>query len=775
MRRPAVFISAAFGIGIFTAFHVNMGFVMLMILMTCAVAFFVWEKICCREASRNDTMIGGRHKLIKLICIFICIAAVGGFRFEYSKVNMDSAQSSFGKEMYVEGFAVEADDKEGYILLKVDGGTYDYLVRCYGEDNDTLLYVGSRVKVFGQVQEPGGKRNPSCFDYGLYLRSCGTAAIVDAKTIKEMPYGQVPLLKLTAGIRYGLSGRLSQMTNKSTKGMIMAMLFGDKSHMDEDVYEEFRKNGTAHVLAVSGLHVGVLYGFFVMLWRGRKGSLFYVIILTVLLIYSALADFSPSVVRAAVMITLHIAAKLLNRRYDLLSAAGTTFMIMLIAEPYQLFNTGFQLSFLAMASIGVILPFAENFYKGIFLVSASVQIGMMPYTAFVFNYISLSTVVVNIPVVFLVGLLQPVALCLMVSRILPEGVVELLIRTLEIGCDGMIGINQLFYADGLTFFNVVSPPVWLLAVYYGIIFMFMSEAGQLMRLRHMKKRIVIWILVIMTAAACVDFVTDNGFSMTAVTFVDVGQGDCIHIRTGEGKNYLIDGGGSKNYDVGEGILKPYFLKNGIRHIDAAFVTHLHQDHYDGIRSLAKDGMISRIGVYEGNRLMEKELELDSGAELFYLYAGQKINLGIGVFLEVMAPNRKSTSEYEEMLLKEDDENSYSLIFKLTYKGVDVLVTGDIDSDGESELIRGCGKNLKCDILKVPHHGSRHSSSEEFIQSADPSVAVFQVGKNNYGHPDDEVIAAYEQRGAQIYRNDTDGGVGIIISEKNRIKVVKMVD
>lgn len=773
MRRPAVFISAAFGIGVFTAFHINTGQIMWIILMICAIAVFIWEKF--REINERKHNLNGRtcNRYVRMICLFICFAAAGGCCLEYEKINIDKAEKNFGRDLNVEGIVLSADEKDGYYMLTVGGREYNYLVRYYGEIKDVSLYIGSTVNAFGHVQKPAEKRNPACFDYELYLRSCGIGAIIDAKTINIMPGGEIPFLKITVGIRSDLSSRLTRMTNQETKGMIMAILFGDKNGMEENIYEEFRENGTSHVLAVSGLHVGVLYGFFVTLWRGRKGCLFYIVTMIILLMYTILADCSPSVVRAALMIILHSTSGIMHRRYDILSATGITFLIMLSAEPYRLFNTGFQLSFIAMASIGVVLPYMKNFYKGIFLSSAAIQLGMMPYTAFVFNYVSLSSVVANVPVIFIAGILLPIALCLLAGPILPESLFEIAVHILEIGCDVLIGVNRLFYADGLMSLDVVSPPVWLLVLYYGIVFMFMSEAGQLMRLRQMKKKLTACIILIVMIAVCVNCVTYDGFGMAGVTFVDVGQGDCIHIRTRDGKNYLIDGGGSQQYDVGMKTLKPYLLKNGVRHIDAAFVTHLHQDHYGGIRSLAEDGMIDKIGVYEGNRLNEKELE--SGADLFYLYEGQKVTLGQDVFLEVMAPERKSTEEYEKLMDDESDENSSCLIFKLIYMDVSILVTGDIGAEGESELINRWGNELKCDVLKVPHHGSRLSSSAGFIEASDPSAAVFQVGKNNYGHPAEDVIEAYEQKGINIYRNDRDGAVGIIISESGTAKVIKMVD
>ena len=251
----------------------------------------------------------------------------------------------------------------------------------------------------------------------------------------------------------------------------------------------------------------------------------------------------------------------------------------------------------------------------------------------------------------------------------------------------------------------------------------------------------------------------EGFSGPGVTFVDVGQGDCIHIRTPEGRNYMIDGGGSIRYDVGKKTLKPYLLKNGVTKLDAAFATHLHEDHFGGLRSLAQEGLIEKIGVYEGNRLLEDKLEQETDAELFYLYKGQRVVLGEGIFLDILAPERKNSREYELLARKQDDENAGSLIMKLTFLDMTVLITGDIDQEGEELLMKSCTREqLQCDVLKVAHHGSKYSSSEAFLDVASPEIAVFQVGRNSFGHPAPSVIENCRQKGIMVYRNDTSGAI-----------------
>ena len=221
--------------------------------------------------------------------------------------------------------------------------------------------------------------------------------------------------------------------------------------------------------------------------------------------------------------------------------------------------------------------------------------------------------------------------------------------------------------------------------------------------------------------------------------VDVGQGDCLHVKSKDNRNIIFDGGGRTEYNVGEKILKPYFLHNGKSRLEGAFVTHLHTDHYKGIEELNRCFKIGKV-IYKGRR-------------------GDKYSIGKGVFVEILWPEKQDFTI--------DDENENSLIFKVTVDGTSILVTGDIGKDGEARLIeryRGTGI-LKCDILKIPHHGSKYSSSDEFLKETDPKIAIIGVGKNNYGHPSDEVIEKLHQKGIITYRTDHHGAVGVIKEER----------
>ncbi|MCQ4637935.1 DNA internalization-related competence protein ComEC/Rec2 [Anaerovorax odorimutans] len=767
MRRPMILIATAFGGGITAAFFSHGEKILWLGILTEAAMLLILGRKAVKD----------RNVLVKA-CVFLCVFSVAGWWTQYWLDRPDPIEQQVGKQIQIEGVVTDIAQKDrGYAMTVKTRGSR-VLVRYYGKLEDYRQLAGCRVMFGGIPELPQARRNPGCFDYRLYLQTCGIRTVMTASFLEPAGGKQAAYIKFTARIKGRFERKLEACVKPEIKAMAMAMIFGDRSALPEDMYEDFQKNGTAHILAVSGLHIGIVYGFLAFLWRGKKGMLFYLGILFFLLAYAALADFSPSVVRAGLMITIHLGAKILHRRYDLLSAAAFTFLLMLCANPLQLFHIGFQLSFLAIASLGVILPFIGRWYQGIFLSSLAIQAGMLPYTAYVFNYVSLGAFFVNVPVIFLAGVLLPVGIGMLIVSCVSDTIFGMGAVFLEQGCRMLIWINSLFYAGGKTSFDVTSPPVFLLSLYYGLLFLGVCEKGRILFIRKKAKTLAAGALTVVLLSGIMAAAADDGFSGAEMVFVDVGQGDCVHVRTAEGRNYLFDGGGSISYDVGKKILKPYLLKNGVRKVDAAFATHLHEDHYGGIRSLAKEGMIEKIGVYEGNRIKEGELVKETGTEFLYLHGGQSVKLGEGVFLDILAPQRASEEEYEKIAAEEEDENAASLIMKLRYGPVSLLITGDIDQQGERALMEDyAGRDtLRSEILKVAHHGSKYSSTEDFLEAVSPKMAVIQVGKNNFGHPSQAVIEKCREKDIMVYRNDTSGAIGICMGKGGRgISVQKMME
>ena len=379
-----------------------------------------------------------------------------------------------------------------------------------------------------------------------------------------------------------------------------------------------------------------------------------------------------------------------------------------------------------------------------------------------FNYVSLISLIVNVPVIMLAGFIVPLGLISAVFSMIYAPLMAPAAGLLRLLCRALTWLNDMTCADGVTVFDVRSPDIRLVTAYYVMMFLFMSETGRLLFMRHEKKILILCAVLVITVVQISGMCCSNKFRKADLVFVDVGQGACVHLRT-SGGDYMVDGGGSINYDVGKKTLKPYLLKNGVRKLDGAFVTHLHTDHYKGIAELCRQGMVRKLYTYEGNRGKEAQLTKDTGlssGDIVYIRKGQRIILGDDTYVDVLWPEGISRDQSEAPAdITDEDENAYSLIMKIVHEGKSVMITGDIDSECHEMLAGMYGGQLSTDILQVAHHGSRYSFSSRFTDEACPSAAVFQVGKNNYGHPDEGVISEYRSRGMRICRNDQDGAVG----------------
>ena len=646
-----------------------------------------------------------------------------------------------------------------------DNGARSYkkkiLVNVYSDIADYRTVLWDRVYITGEVSIPKERSNPGTFDYRRYLKSIGIRCIITAENIENVKKaGGIAALLKSAKCR---TADIFESALGDDSAVVMGLLFGETSGIDEDIIETFRRGGTAHVLAVSGLHLGLLYSFLCRFKRKKRSIPADIAIVLALSAYTALAGFTASVVRACLMIFIHIAGNHLNRRYDLISSTCVSMIIILAINPMQIYSAGFQMSFLAVITLGVMIPLIQKKIKGILLPMIAVQTGMVPYTMYVFNYVSLTSVISNIPVYFIAAAMIPagisvIAFCWLPVIARPAAMITGLLVKLLLWC------NDFTYMGGVFTFDVASPSVIFLAVYYIFIFYMCSEAGQIALIRRNYKKIAaVFAAAVICGAGCSVYLSD-GFEKTDMVFVDVGQGDCLHIKAG-GKNLLIDGGGSFNYNVGKSTLKPYLLKNGVTKIDMALATHLHTDHYQGLKELSQTYRIKKLGVYEANSVNENHLKKEFKTdEILYLAAGDVINMGRNVSAEVLSPDRGNH-------LDEKDENKNSLVLRVNVKGSSVLMTGDIDEKGEKTLIEDT--DIKADILKIAHHGSRYSSCEKFIAVAAPKIAVIQVGKNTYGHPSEEVIKRLEEHKITVLRNDEQGAVGIRVNKAGDFGIVTM--
>lgn len=631
--------------------------------------------------------------------------------------------------------------------------TYQFVIRTdqnkilasyYSPLDQPWSLIGSKVSFCGTFSLPVEAGNPRTFDYRRYLLSKGIShtCTIESFTVEEPANSLYLLVK-----KYILVKREEYMTalsvNETAEGVLYGLLFGDKNQMDDTVYEDFQKNGTAHVLAVSGLHVGILYSIYRYLYEKKKSRVLTAAFLLFLFAYGTAALWSASVTRAIGLIVLTLFSKLCDRRYDLLTALSAMAIFSVVQNPYSILDAGFQMSFLAVLSITFLQkPFAK--YVGErWSVAFAVQAGLLPYMAYTFNYVSFVGILCNVPVIFLVSILVPIGMAGFIIFLFLDTVTSVIPKLLEAVTNIMIWCNSLFVSDGILSFDVISPPLYLMIFTYGLIFFCASEYFYIYFYRKDWKRIMAIFLIILLCTAAGTLIDRSPFDEAELVFVDVGQGDCLHIKTPAHKQILIDGGGKFGYNTGKKTLKPYLLKNRIREINLAAATHLHLDHFAGLEELAACYPVDQL-LTEGK-------------------AGQAIFVEEGYWLEILWPKKRNPDT--------DDENENSLIFMVHHNGLKTLMTGDITAEGEAMLIdayKGTDK-LQADILKIAHHGSPYSSSDAFVEAVNPKIAVISVGRNNYGHPSEIVIEKLEENGIMVFRTDQDGAVGII-NRKGRLSV-----
>jgi beta-lactamase superfamily II metal-dependent hydrolase len=347
----------------------------------------------------------------------------------------------------------------------------------------------------------------------------------------------------------------------------------------------------------------------------------------------------------------------------------------------------------------------------------------------------------------------------------------------EILVTAMNELNEAAYNVAYGHLSVTSPPVFALVLYYGVFFLLSSEGVRVLWQRRRRRGLAGAFCVLLLCVSLSAFAPGLARDGSALVFVDVGQGDCLHIRTPGGRNILIDSGGSVNYSVGEKTLLPYLLKNGVDRVDLALITHLHTDHCQGLAELSREMPVDRVAVYDGNRLRRAEIAEKFGvpeARVLYVYAGERVTLDEGVYVDILFPERRDDATYER-ILRDEDENKNSLLMRLVYRDASVLMTGDLGFAGEEAILESVGaEELRSTVLKVGHHGSRYSTSDAFLSAVAPRHAVIQVGKNTYGPPPPHGLEKLTESGTLIYRNDTGGAILLRVDADGTIGIRTML-
>ena len=666
----------------------------------------------------------------------------------------------------------------------------------YNGETDTDLAYGKEISARGVLVVPDGKRNPGGFDYRAFLEMRGLAAAFygEARDLTVRGYST----ELSAGRLFALELKEKMKTVLQTHlppnagGLLVAILFGERQALNIGVEEGVRRSGVAHMMAVSGLHVGLLATLLFLLFKrvGLGGWPACLLLIAVLFAYTYLTGLKPSTLRAFIMIAMGVGALCLGRRKDLPTAVAVAALFTLVYNPLLLFNVGMQLSYGATLSILLLagplqqvmaqalarLPafFYPSIWQdnlaGLTAVTIAAQIGILPLIAYYFKEISLVALPANILILPVMALLLGIGLiCAVLGLFMPVIASFLTLAAYPllsyiILLTGVLG--SLPFAA-----IVVFPPRFLeILVYYSMVLLVACKGGAARQLlfffiSYLKLRVRPFYLLVALLLILMPFswwgLPRLQERPLEVVFLDVGQGDAIFIETPGGKNILLDGGGRPAYQedierVGRLVVIPYLEHRRVRKLDMVIVSHPHEDHYGGLLAVLNKipvGLLVTNGeeVETETYIRLMALAETRGIPRVILERGDVLPLEADLKMEVLNPPSRLFSGTGS------DVNNNSLVMHLSYREVSFLFTGDLEDAAARWML---AENLlpESQILKVPHHGGYMAGFPPFLDAVKPQVAVITVGRNPFGHPHQETLTLLREQVAEVYRNDRHGAV-----------------
>lgn len=541
------------------------------------------------------------------------------------------------------------------------------------------------------------------------------------------------------------------------------------------------------MLAVSGSHITYIISAFSILMEKKNKRITKILTIIFLIFFMALTGFTASVVRASIMGILILTAGLVHRKSDTINNLGISSLIILICNPYTIIDAGFWLSF--AGTMGIILleePINSYFQKfkickiksiswiiNSFTITFAANIIIIPIMAYMFSTFSMTFWISNILAAPVMEFVTIYGFLIYFVSIFLLPLAKFLGIILNFSLNSLIKIAEITSLIPGSSIYIKTPYLLECIIYYLILFLIFNwkrikeklENNKI--LEKIKKNSYKYISIILIFIILTNTISNKIFQEIKIYFVDVGQGDSTLIQTIEGKNILIDGGGSEfgSFDVGESILLPYLLDRRITTIDYLMISHFDSDHIGGVFAIlenlkVKNIIISKQGETSENLKKFYEITNNKGIRTIIVKKGDIVEIDKYSHFEILFP--------EDNLIEDNILNNNSIVARFNSLDFSILFTGDIEEIAEKrlcELYSGTDK-LEAFVLKVAHHGSKTSSTEEFLELVKPKIALIGVGKNNnFGHPNIDVIERLENMGSKIYRTDNCGEIIIRINRK----------
>ncbi|MBH1941275.1 DNA internalization-related competence protein ComEC/Rec2 [Mobilitalea sibirica] len=700
-------------------------------------------------------------------------------------------KKQWGKVLYISNNTVYLSEEKPYLCENII---------VYSSD-DLEYQVGNNITVYGQIEKFSKASNPGQFNEQLYYQIQNIDYKLKAERIFIVDTESSIFHKVLDGIKQRFSTVYHTLLSEKEAGVITAMILGDKYLIDDELKELYQENGIAHILAISGLHVTLIGLSVYHLLRKLKSGLIPATIITIVFIYcyGVLTSFSVSTNRAVVMLTILLMARIFGKTYDMLSAISLSALLILLQNPMQLFHVGFLLSFGAVLGISILLPAMNtllysnvitkkspihNIKKTIssgILLSFCAQVMTLPVILLFYYQLPVYSILINLIIIPCMSILVIGSLAAGIAGVffMPVGVFLIggtyyLLKLYE----GVCSIGSRLPGNLLT---VGKPDVIRIWIYYIVILIFLL----LVKRKQMKHLILIPFLAVFI------LILPKGNAGLEITLLEVGQGEAIFMETKSGTTYLIDGGSSSIKKVGTYRIQPFLLSKGVDLLDYAIITHTDKDHISGLRELLEGKKIAIMNLilpYQTSKddayLELEALAAKKGVKVSYIKAGDFIQ-DDKVMIRCLHP------AYDYI---GTSANAYSTVLSINYGEFDLLLTGDLEQDGEKllidrlnakNMIKSTGKDNKSmeqeivandrmvtdyDVLKVAHHGSRNSTSGELLKIIQPEYALISCGKgNSYGHPHDEVLERLKETKTQVKITYESGAI-IIKTDGKRMEI-----
>ncbi len=683
---------------------------------------------------------------------------------------------------------------------------------CEWEMSESLR-LGSFVTVQGSFYRFSQATNPGEFDSRAYYQMLHIGGKLTDIQMLETGEEYWAIKELLYGLRSYWQDRLYRIFPEKEAQIIGAMLLGNKEDLDAELKNLYKRNGIIHILSISGLHITIIgMGIYRLLRRiGMPVAAAAALGGGILVLYGVMTGMSISAYRAIGMYLIRMLAEVCGRTYDMLTALGVMAAIMTLQTPEYVQHSGFLLSFSSVLGIGVIYPalweegedesglrYRSRWNQAVFgaldglikglkrsiTAGLAITAATLPVQLWFYFEVPTYSLILNLLVLPFMGI---VILFGLFAMLIPGlgilGSVDCLILT------GFERLCQVFEGFPFHTWNPGRPKLWQIAVYYGLLLTvvwvkkaFPKKCGITGIGNGGRNRVFViqWTILLMS----VIILAVKPSQESTITFLDVGQGDCVCVQTSSGEVYLFDCGSSSRKNVGKYVLLPFLKYSGIREIDGIFVSHEDKDHVSGVEELfslaEEEGIrINRLILpdTEENEHFEELLQIAGqtdweGAEeelhgrkqtteIGYIKAGDCWEDGGACFRCLHPPagyegesNASSECFYIELWNKKDKKNKLFL-----------LLTGDVEKEGELMLIEELKhyQISEVTLLKVAHHGSRNATSEDFLQQINAAAAVISCGRGNrYGHPHSELL---ERLGRESYILQTPKEGAVIVTLK----------